>query len=90
MDRQAEAGATGWPVIFELPKRGGTTLRAAITDYCGSRFLDVREWAELDGKPLATRKGVTVPLEAIRALGEALMAVSRTIPPSGTPTVSEA
>lgn len=56
-------------LLFELPKRGGITLRVALTEYCGSRFLDFREWAERDGQPFATRKGVTVPLEALGGPG---------------------
>lgn len=76
------------PVIFEVRKRGGKILRAAITDFRGSRFLDLREWAERDGNPVATPRGVTVPLEALKPLGEALTAASRQIDASGTPSAS--
>ena len=64
-------------VLFEWPKRGGYFVRAMIADFNGSRFLDIREWAERDGQPLATRKGATWPLEAMEELGEALIAESR-------------
>ena len=64
-------------VLFEWRKRGGQFVRAMIAEYNGSRFLDIREWAERDGQPLATRKGATWPLEAIGELGEALVAESR-------------
>jgi hypothetical protein len=64
-------------VLFEWRKRGGFFVRATIADYNGSRFLDIREWVERDGQPLATRKGATWPLEAMQGLGEALIAESR-------------
>jgi len=70
-------------VLFEHAKRGGATVKATIADYCGTNFLDIREWVERDGEPLATRKGVTMPLEAMRALGEALTAASRSNDSSG-------
>ncbi len=64
-------------VLFEYRKRGGATVKATIADYNGNRFLDIREWVERDGEPLATRKGATMPLEAMQGLGEALTAASR-------------
>ena len=76
------------PVLFELPKRGGKILRAAITEFRGSRFLDIREWVEREGQPLATPKGVTMPLEAMQVLGEALTAASRQFDASGAPDAS--
>lgn len=77
------------PVLFELPKRGGTIVRAAITKYRGSQFLDIREWAEKNGEPVATPKGVTMPLEAMQRLGEALTAASRQIDSSGAPSAPQ-
>ena len=55
-------------VLFEWPKRGGVSVRVTIAEFNGSRFLDVREWVDRDGQPLATRKGATMPLEALRPL----------------------
>ena len=76
------------PVLFEVLKRGGNCVRAAITEFRGSRFLDIREWAKRDGQLVATPKGVTVPLEALQGLGEALTAASRQIDSSGAPSAS--
>ncbi len=76
------------PVLFEHSKRGGATVKATLADFCGSRFLDIREWVDREGEPLATRKGVTMPLEAMRALGEALIAASRSNDSSGPPSGS--
>lgn len=73
-------------VIFECAKRGGTTVRFTIADYQGSRFLDIREWVEREGEPLATRKGATLPLEALGGAGAALTSASRQIDDSGAPT----
>ena len=65
-------------VLFEWPKRGGVTVRVTIADFNGSRFLDIREWIDRDGQPLATRKGATMPLGALQSLytgvGKELMA----------------
>jgi hypothetical protein len=72
-------------VIFECAKRGGATVRFTIADYQGSRFLDIREWVEREGQPLATRKGATVPLEALAGAGEALISASSSIDASGAP-----
>ena len=55
-------------VLFEWPKRGGVSVRVTIAEFNGSRFLDVREWVDRDGQPLATRKGATMPLEALQPL----------------------
>ena len=75
-------------VIFECAKRGGAVVRFTIAEYQGSRFLDIREWVERDGEPLATRKGATVPLDALASAGEALTAASRHIHASGAPGAS--
>ena len=75
-------------ILFELRKRGGKILRAVISEYRGSSFVDFREWAERDGEPVATRRGVTMPLQAMEALGEALTAASRQIDSSGAPSAS--
>ena len=55
-------------VLFEWPKRGGVSVRVTIAEFNGSRFLDIREWVDRDGQPLATRKGTTMPLEALQTL----------------------
>lgn len=63
-------------VLFEHPKRDSGIVRVSITSYNGSGpFLNLREWAvSRNGELVATRKGVTLPLEAMRDLGEALLA----------------
>ena len=78
-----QASSKGGRVLFEHRKRGGATVKVTIAEYNGSRFLDVREWVERDGQPLATRKGATMPLEALEGLGTALMAASRANDSSG-------
>lgn len=73
-------------IIFECAKRGGATVRFTIADYQGSRFLDIREWVEREGEPLATRKGATLPLAALEGAGAALTSASRQIDDNGAPT----
>lgn len=67
-------------VLFEHSKPNGNLLRVAKRTYRGSRpFLDLREWA--DHGRVATKHGVTVPLEALPALMEALAAHKPINPP---------
>lgn len=72
-------------VIFECAKRGGAIVRFTLAEYQGSRFLDIREWVEREGQQLATRKGATVPLDAMAGAGEALTTASRLIDASRVP-----
>lgn len=72
-------------VIFECAKRGGATVRFTIAEYQGSHFLDIREWVQREGQPLATRKGATVPLDALARAGEALTNASCGMSASGVP-----
>lgn len=77
-------------VIFECAKRGGATVRFTIADYQGSRFLDIREWVDREGEPLATRKGTTLPLDALEGAGAALTSASRQIDGSGAHSAAPA
>ena len=77
------------PLLFEAAKRGGARVRFTIASFNGSApFLDVREWVEKDGEPIPTRKGATIPLEALEPLGEALIAAGRSGRFSGHPSDS--
>jgi hypothetical protein len=75
-------------LVFEAPKRGGSCLRVMVSEYRGSRFLDMREWVERGGELAATRKGATMPLDTMQALGEALIAASHAERASGRPSGS--
>lgn len=77
-------------IIFECAKRGGATVRFTIADYQGSRFLDIREWVQREGEPLATRKGATLPLAALEEAGAALTSASRQIGSSDAPGAAPA
>ena len=60
-------------LLWAWPKRGGE-LRASVTVFKGSRFLDIRWWAEKPGGHVATPKGITIPLNAIEDFSGALTA----------------
>jgi len=60
-------------LVWAWPKRGGE-LRASVSLYKGSRFLDIRWWAEKPGGHVATYKGATIPLDAIEDFAGALAA----------------
>ena len=70
MSARADGGAG--TVILEHAKGRGLTLRLAVREYRGHRFLDVREWVDRHDGPRATGRGCTVPLEALSALYGAL------------------
>lgn len=74
---QRNSGSVPPPANDELlwawPKRGGE-VRASLGVFRGSRFLNIRWWAEKPGEHVATPKGVTIPLDAIEDLVEALTA----------------
>lgn len=60
-------------LLWAWPKRGGE-VRASLGVFRGSRFLNIRWWAEKPGEHVATQKGVTIPLDAIEDLAGALTA----------------
>ena len=59
------------PPVWELVKREGV-LVAGEREYKAVRFFELRLWAGEGDKP--TGKGVTLPCEAVRSLGESLLA----------------
>ena len=75
-------------VLFERRKRNGAIVRVEMDSYKGHPFLNIREWAERGGKLLPTRKGITVPLDAMRDLGKALLVASAEDDSSGRPGAS--
>ena len=74
------------PPIWELPRRHGM-LVAGEREFRGSRFFELRLWTD-DGKP--TRKGITMPPEAVEGLARALLAYvepcGSTVAPEPVPT----
>lgn len=69
--------------LFSVEKSGGRTVIARYAEYEGTQYLDLRQWVTKAGELRPTTKGVTVPLEAVRALGEALAAATPPPAPSG-------
>ena len=65
--------------VFRLDKTGGRAVIAQFSEHGGRHYLDVRLWVMKVDELLPTSKGVTVPLEAVKAFGEALSAA---LPPS--------
>jgi len=60
-------------LVWVWPRQGGE-VRANVSLYKGSRFLDIRWWFEKPGGHGPSQKGATIPLEAIEDLGKALIA----------------
>ena len=59
------------PPVWELAKHDGR-LVAGEREFKGQRFFELRLWAGEDGAT-ATRKGVTMPVETVRGLADALL-----------------
>lgn len=59
------------PPVWELVRRDGV-LVAGEREYKSARFFELRLWAGEGDMP--TGKGVTLPCEAVRGLGDALLA----------------
>jgi hypothetical protein len=64
-------GFIGGP-IWTHEKRGGDQILAGVREFEGHRFMDVRLWA--NGGTTPTRKGATIPLDAVASLARALAA----------------
>lgn len=59
-----------------IEKREGERVRVAINEYQGKTYLDIRQFFEnQEGEWRPTQKGVTLPLEAIPEMIEALQAL---------------
>jgi hypothetical protein len=64
-------------VAYEF-EAGRHTFRASVSQFRGATYLDLREWYEPEpGKPLKpTRKGISVPVEYLDELREAVEALA--------------
>jgi len=62
------------------PKRGGE-IRATLSLYAGKRFLNIRWWMETATGDEPSRKGTTIPQEALEDFSDALSAYP---PPSAS------
>ncbi|RIK95146.1 MAG: hypothetical protein DCC73_01815 [Proteobacteria bacterium] len=59
-------------IIHELKKPGGDLVRLMLTEYRGKRYADIRLWADKGSEGhIATKKGVTVPLDSLDGFAEA-------------------
>jgi hypothetical protein len=57
--------------IHQKPR--GETVYAYINEYKGTQYLHIREWyTDQAGEEKPTKKGVTLPLDKIEALRQAL------------------
>jgi len=62
-------------VLFVCRKRGaGGQLMIRIAEFKGHRYCDARIWAPTADGLIPTRKGVSMPLQELRAIGTALIA----------------
>jgi hypothetical protein len=70
-----ENGARTERVLFVCQKKGaGGQLMVRIAEYRGHRYCDARMWLPTPEGMVPTRKGVSMPLQELRAIGAALIA----------------
>lgn len=60
-----------------VSKNGREEVRVSVEEYLGHRYLDVRQYHVTADGPLATRKGVTVPLAKLDDFAAAVADVAR-------------
>ena len=85
MTQSGKPQADTLAMIGVLPKgANGETIRIAVKSFNGSKpYLDIRQYVEGEGEPIATRKGVTMPVQSIAALEAALTAYRTANAPDG-------
>lgn len=85
MTQASKPQAETLAMIGVLPKGAtGETIHIAVKSFKGSKpYLDIRQYVEGDGGPIATKKGVTMPVESIAALEAALAAYRAANAPDG-------
>lgn len=66
-------------LVATLSKGKTSELRVSINEYKGHRYIDIREFFQVDGVPRPTKRGITLSvdrylelLEAVVELGEVL------------------
>lgn len=71
----ADEGAKTERVLFVCQRKGaGGQLMVRIAEFKGHRYCDARIWAPSPDGLIPTRKGVSMPLQELRAIGAALIA----------------
>lgn len=60
-----------------VSKNGREQVRVSVEEYLGHRYVDVRQYLVTADGPLATRKGVTVPLAKLDDFAAAVADVAR-------------
>ena len=71
----------GSDLLAEIERPDGT-LRATLDEFRGSRYLNLRHWAETEDGPRPTRKGITIKLHELGPVTEALVEAIERLTPS--------
>jgi hypothetical protein len=62
-------------VVYAWPKNAREEVRATLTEYRGYRLADLRVYADDDGEDVPTKKGLSVRIEDLPRLREAVDAL---------------
>ncbi len=69
-------------VVFEFERRLGTVVRAAVSRFKGRDYLSIREWTEIQGELCPTRRGITLSVEFLPEIRQAVQALADAIEPA--------
>ena len=63
-------------LLAVIPKGDKNDVRVHLAEYRGQHVLDIRAWfiSSKDGKPVPTKKGISLPIEKTGELFDALLA----------------
>lgn len=71
-------------VVFEFVEGGhGAMIRASVSTFRGRERLDLRQWMEIDGELRPTKKGISVPVDFLPELEQAVAALRQAVDPEG-------
>jgi hypothetical protein len=74
--------ASGFELVHSFPRRARELVVAALTEYKGKQYVDIRIHYEFDqgsGGFSPTRKGITIPVERLGDLDAAIAELTKAI-----------
>ncbi len=66
-------------LIASISKGSSREIRISLNEYKGTRYIDIREFFEIDGEFRPTKKGVTLRVDRFEELAEAILELGETL-----------
>ena len=64
-------------VVYRFRKNAFEDVRAVLNEYNGQQLVDIRVWIELDGVWKPTRKGISVGVDLLPELAQAVSSLEK-------------